>query len=72
MKSIIVKMHLQTYGEHREKLELKNDWLKILKKNETFNVKFMCTPFDESSLNLLEEIGVDAIRRFSIVEIFLL
>jgi sialic acid synthase len=53
----------ETYGEHREKLELKNDWIKILKTHcEKFNVKFMCTPFDFQSLNLLEENDVDAYK----------
>lgn len=53
----------QTYGEHREKLELKDDWLDILKKEcHKYNVKFMCTPFDKPSLELLEKIEVDAYK----------
>ena len=53
----------KTYGEHREKLELKNDWIKLLKSHcDKFNVKFMCTPFDFQSLSLLEENDVDAYK----------
>ena len=53
----------KTYGEHREKLELKPEWLPILKDDcEKYGVKFISTPFDEPSLNLLEEIGVDAYK----------
>ena len=53
----------ETYGEHREKLELKPDDLPILKADcEKFGVKFMSTPFDEPSLDLLIEIGVDILK----------
>jgi sialic acid synthase len=49
-----------TYGAHREKLELKPEWLPIIKqKCVEVGVKFMSTPFDEPSLELLEEVGVD-------------
>jgi len=52
-----------TYGEHREKLELKPEWLPILKEDCIRNgVKFMSTPFDEPSLELLTSIGVDIIK----------
>lgn len=52
-----------TYGAHREKLELKPEWLPILKADcEKYDVKFMSTPFDEPSLDLLCEIGVDALK----------
>jgi N-acetylneuraminate synthase/sialic acid synthase len=52
-----------TYGEHREKLELKPEWLPILKSDcEKYNVKFMSTPFDEPSLELLINVGVDIIK----------
>jgi N-acetylneuraminate synthase/sialic acid synthase len=52
-----------TYGQHREKLELKPEWLPILKSDcIAHNVKFMSTPFDEPSLALLGEIGVDLIK----------
>lgn len=52
-----------TYGLHREKLELKPEWLSILKEDcEQHNVKFMSTPFDEPSLDLLESIDVDILK----------
>lgn len=48
------------YGHHREKLELNIAWLPILKKECQKNgVKFMSTPFDEPSLEVLDEVGVD-------------
>ena len=51
------------YGLHREKLELNPEWLPILKKDcENQGVKFMSTPFDEVSLDLLCDIGVDVIK----------
>ena len=52
-----------TYGQHREKLELSPDELRILKKDcKKFGVKFMSTPFDEPSLELLKEIDVDLLK----------
>ena len=52
-----------TYGNHREKLELKPEWLPILKKECVKNkVKFMSTPFDEPSLDLICDVGVDLIK----------
>ncbi len=52
-----------TYGAHREKLELNPEWLPILKEDcDKYGVKFMSTPFDEPSLNLLCEIGVDLLK----------
>lgn len=52
-----------TYGEHREKLELDKSCLidlkKECKKNDVF---FMSTPFDEPSLDLLLEVGVDILK----------
>lgn len=52
-----------TYGEHREILELKPEWLQILKQDCVKNgVKFMSTPFDEPSLMLLQELDVDIIK----------
>ncbi|MDG2252926.1 MAG: N-acetylneuraminate synthase family protein [Methylophilaceae bacterium] len=48
------------YGQHREKLELDISWLPILKKECQDNgLKFMSTPFDEPSLEVLDEVGVD-------------
>lgn len=53
----------ETYGEHREKLELKPEWLPILKEDcVKYGVKFMSTPFDEPSLALLNEIDVDILK----------
>jgi N-acetylneuraminate synthase/sialic acid synthase len=53
----------ETYGAHREKLELKPEWLPILKEDCINNgVKFMSTPFDEPSLELLKSIDVDIIK----------
>lgn len=52
-----------TYGEHREKLELAKEELIILKNDCHYEgVKFMVTPFDEPSLELLADIGVDIIK----------
>jgi N-acetylneuraminate synthase/sialic acid synthase len=52
-----------TYGEHREILELKPEWLPILKEDCINNgVKFMSTPFDEPSLELLDKIDVDILK----------
>lgn len=52
-----------TYGEHREKLELKPEWLPLLKKEcHSRGVKFMSTPFDEPSLKLLIDIDVDLLK----------
>jgi sialic acid synthase len=55
--------YASTYGAHREKLELKPEWLPFLKKDcEKYNVKFMSTPFDEPSLDLLMTVGVDILK----------
>ena len=52
-----------TYGEHREALELKPEWLSILKEDcIKYGVKFMSTPFDEPSLELLKNIDVDILK----------
>jgi len=52
-----------TYGGHREKLELKPEWLPILKQDcIKYGVKFMSTPFDEPSLELLKSIDVDILK----------
>ena len=51
------------YGLHREKLELKPEWLPILRDDcRKFGVYFMSTPFDEPSLDLLCDIGVDILK----------
>jgi N-acetylneuraminate synthase/sialic acid synthase len=52
-----------TYGAHREKLELRPEWLPLLKEDcVKHGVKFMSTPFDEPSLKLLNEVGVDILK----------
>jgi len=51
------------YGEHREKLELNPDHLTVLKNECDKNgVKFMSTPFDEPSLDVICDAGVDLIK----------
>jgi N-acetylneuraminate synthase/sialic acid synthase len=53
----------ETYGEHRERLELKPEWLRVLKADcDKYGVRFMSTPFDEPSLHLLVETGVDILK----------
>lgn len=52
-----------TYGRHREQLELKPEWLPILKEDcVKHGVKFMSTPFDEPSLDLLRQVDVDILK----------
>jgi len=51
------------YGLHREKLELDIECLPILKSDcDKFGVKFMSTPFDEPSLDVLCDVGVDILK----------
>jgi len=53
----------ETYGAHREKLELNPDFLPILKEDcMKFGVKFMSTPFDEPSLEILKQLDADIIK----------
>ena len=53
----------KSYGEHREILELnKNELIAIKKECKKNGVAFMCTPFDEISLDLICEVGVDLIK----------
>jgi N-acetylneuraminate synthase/sialic acid synthase len=53
----------KSYGEHREILELnKNELIAIKKECKKNRVAFMCTPFDEISLDLICEVGVDLIK----------
>lgn len=52
-----------TYGAHREHLELDPKWLPILKEDcVKHGVKFMSTPFDEPSLELLKQSDVDILK----------
>lgn len=51
------------YGHHREKLELSIEWIPILKSDcEKYGVKFMSTPFDEPSLEVLLKYDVDILK----------
>jgi len=53
----------ETYGAHREKLELNPDFLPILKADcMKYGVKFMSTPFDEPSLEILKKLDADIIK----------
>jgi len=53
----------EKYGAHREKLELKPEWLPILKEDcVKHGVKFISTPFDEPSLELLNKVEVDILK----------
>ncbi len=53
----------ETYGAHREMLELKPEWLPALRDDcHKLGVKFMSTPFDEPSLQLLLDTGVDVLK----------
>lgn len=52
-----------SYGAHRELLELNLEWLPILKDHcKKNNVAFMSTPFDEPSLEVLNDIDIDIIK----------
>jgi N-acetylneuraminate synthase/sialic acid synthase len=52
-----------TYGQHREYLELQPEWLPILKEDcVNHGVLFMSTPFDEPSLDLLLASEVDILK----------
>lgn len=52
-----------TYGAHREHLELKPEWLPILREDcIKHGVRFMSTPFDEPSLDLLGSIDADILK----------
>ena len=52
-----------SYGEHRERLELTEKELRILRDDCYKNgVKFMSTPFDEPSLDLLDKINIDLLK----------
>ncbi len=53
----------ETYGEHREKLELEPQSIRILRQDcAEHNVRFMSTPFDEPSLDLLLENDVEILK----------
>lgn len=53
----------KTYGAHREALELEIKWLDIIAKTcKDEGVYFMSTPFDEPSLEVLVDKGVEIIK----------
>ena len=53
----------RTYGEHRKALELSEEEMLIIKdKCHSVGVKFMCTPFDEPSLDFLASIETDILK----------
>ena len=53
----------ETYGAHREALELSVEEIKLVKAAcEDCGVKFMSTPFDEPSLELLAELGTEVLK----------
>ena len=52
-----------TYGEHREKLEFKQEEFERIKKaTHNSKSKFCCTQFDEESLEMLIRLDVDMIK----------
>ena len=52
-----------TYGAHREALELSHDEMREVRELcRDHNVKFMCTPFDEPSLEFLLSIETDILK----------
>ena len=58
-----VRMRSPILTAHREKLELKSEWLPILREDCHKNgVKFMSTPFDEPSLMVLDDLDVDLFK----------
>lgn len=65
----------KTYGEYRQNLELnEEDFIKLKKLAEELNLIFFATPFDKSSADFLEQIGVDVykIASFDVTNIPLL
>lgn len=53
----------ETYGQHREMLELKPEWMSFLRDECKKNgVDFMSTPFDEPSLDILIDNEVDILK----------
>ena len=53
----------ESYGAHRELLELNIEWLPILKEEcKKHNVDFMSTPFDEPSLEILDNLDIDILK----------
>ena len=52
-----------TYGKHRDFLEFSHSQYMELKKfAKKININFICTPFDESSVDFLEKVNLDAYK----------
>ncbi|MDB4623034.1 N-acetylneuraminate synthase family protein [bacterium] len=52
-----------TYGSHRENLELTlDDFLRLKERCQMYNIGFIVTPFDEPSLERCISIGVDILK----------
>lgn len=52
-----------TYGEHREFLEFsESEFLSLKNYAESLNVDFLCTAFDNESVDFLERIGVNSYK----------
>lgn len=52
-----------TYGEHRDKLEFgEYEFGQVRQMCEAANVHFICTPFEEHSVDFLHNVGVDAFK----------
>lgn len=53
----------KTYGEHREKLELKkNDYVELCQYAKELKIDFFATPFDLNSLEFLEQFNMPAYK----------
>jgi len=49
----------QTYGSHRHNLEFAyNDYKTLMKYCTLYGIEFLCTPWDEQSVDVLERLGV--------------
>jgi len=53
----------ESHLEMVRKLELnRTDYEKLIKRSKEKNIAFLCTPFDIEGVNLLDELGLDAIK----------
>ena len=58
-----MKIHSGNHGEHRNYLEFSDDeWIELRNLCKQLNVDFMCTPFDEPSLQHLISLDVDLLK----------
>ena len=52
-----------TYGKHRDVLEFSlSQYLELKRFAKKININFICTPFDEPSVNFLEKVNLDAYK----------